>query len=94
MTCSDDTEKDCHAHGIFGGTYSVLSTLDKVTQYTVLFLFNYEQKLIHGTWQCNGPPRWDPSSKAFGGLFPAHLVRPPTPTRRTSRYLWMAGDAC
>ncbi|CAL8468612.1 g8152 [Coccomyxa elongata] len=47
--------------------------LERVTEETCLFLYNYSTKELHGKWKCNGAPSWQPNSPIWGGQFSAHL---------------------
>lgn len=60
MFCNADTIEECLSLNLFG--CNNMPRLDRVTEETCLFLYNYSTKELHGKWKCNGTPSWQPNS--------------------------------
>lgn len=70
------TKRECFKRGLFGLPSSDIPFVEKVKTGTILFLFEYEKRLLHGVFKatCDGSLNIDPKAFASSGKqYPAQV---------------------
>ncbi|KAJ0986703.1 hypothetical protein J5N97_005059 [Dioscorea zingiberensis] len=71
--CSGRTREECYVNRVFGLPRSQLEMVTRIEAGTILFLFDFDLKLLSGLYvaSCNGGANLVPN--AFGGRFPSQV---------------------
>ncbi|KAI5073212.1 hypothetical protein GOP47_0011225 [Adiantum capillus-veneris] len=72
--CINATEADCFTHHVFGLPETKKSIVKKVNPGMALFLFNVDQKCLHGIYTATLDGAMNLVPRAFQGKFPAQVL--------------------
>ena len=96
--CKADTYAENMSRRVFGLPRQHLEQVERVTDRTALFLFNYTTKVLHGVFVRDGPgglnlepEAWAHHKKAgsWGSPYPAQVrFKPYMPQRELPRSVW------
>jgi len=68
--CANSTEKECYDKLLFGGKEKYQKEVPSVNPGDLLFLFNYQEGLLHGIFKATSDAKMNIQSDAWKGGFP------------------------
>ncbi|KAL9267696.1 DCD domain-containing protein [Drosera capensis] len=71
--CNSKTKKDCYDYKVMGLPASKRDVVSKISEGTVLFLFDFDLRVLYGIYKAAGPGGYNIEPSAFNSGFPAQV---------------------
>lgn len=71
--CNSKTKKDCYDYKVMGLPASKRDVVSKISEGTVLFLFDFDLRVLYGIYKAAGPGGYNIEPSAFNSGFPSQV---------------------